>query len=276
MPTKIEWTDETWNPVVGCTKVSEGCQNCYAERMMYRQVCMGAARHEKNPDSNEDTWEAYSSVMDEDTHKWNGSVALRPEILDQPLHWHNPRQIFVCSMSDLFHESVPFEFIEKVLRVIEQCEQHTFQILTKRPEIAYDFFGGTSGAGLSAPPLKNVWLGVTCENQKCADERIPILLQIPAAHRFVSLEPLLGEVDLNKRELICKIWRKGLTIGTYLDWVIIGCESGPKRRPCKLEWVRNIAQQGKAAGVPVFVKQLNINGKVSHDPSEWPEDLRIR
>ena len=120
------------------------------------------------------------------------------------------------------------------------------------------------------------WLGVTAENQRRADERIPVLLQTPAAVRWVSLEPLLGPIDLNKRELLIDKRRFKYTLGNYLDWVVVGCESGPKRRPCKIEWVREIVEQCRDAGVPVFVKQLSINGKVSHDMDEWPEDLRVR
>ncbi|MEE9302884.1 MAG: phage Gp37/Gp68 family protein [Thiotrichaceae bacterium] len=190
MGTKIEWCEETWNPISGCTKVSEGCQNCYAEKMAGRIAAMldHKAAHK------------YASVVTS-KGKWSGEIYCDEKALDKPLHWRKPRRIFVCSMSDLFHHSVPFEFIEKVLRVIEQCDQHTFLVLTKRPKVAYDLFGGISGAGLSAPPLKNLWLGVTAENQKRADERIPILLQIPAAKRFVSIEPCLSKITFDNKWL---------------------------------------------------------------------------
>lgn len=271
--TKIEWTDETWSPVVGCTKVSAGCQNCYAERMMYRQVCMGAARHEKNPDSNEDAWIAYSGVMDEDTHKWNGEVSLRYDQLDQPLHWRKPRRIFVCSMSDLFHEAVSFEFIDKVAMTIALAPQHTYQILTKRPERAlachHRWLNKSDTNNLFQ---KNVWLGVSVENQKAADERIPILLQIPAAVRFVSFEPLLKPLDVSQYlQMVHRLDKRD-----KVDWAIIGAESGPKRRECKLEWVRDLVEQCKAANVKIFVKQLSINGKVEHDIKKFPEWARIR
>lgn len=279
MATKIPWTDETWNPAIGCTKVSAGCQNCYAEKMMYRQVCMGAARHLKDPDSNEDAWIAYSDVMNEDTHGWNGAVSLRYSQLDKPLHWRKPRMIFVCSMGDLFHEAVPFEFIDEVVQVILACYQHTFQIPTKRPEMVLKYveymrqrLSKLYRRGEDWQWPSNVWLGVTCENQKAADERIPILLQIPAAVRFVSVEPMLEKVNVASWG-----WRNTIEgLQPRIDWVIVGCESGSKRRECKIGWVRDLVNQCKDANVPVFVKQLSIKGNVSHDMSEWPEDLRIR
>ncbi len=264
MATKIPWTDETWNPAVGCTKVSEGCTNCYAEKMAVRLYCMGVGK-EGN------AIKKYGSVLCDS--KWNGKVFCDESALDKPLHWKKPRRIFVCSMSDLFHPSVPFEFIDKVFDTMLSCRQHTFQLLTKRPERALEYYDGViSDSSIMGEPAmidhidaKHIHLGVTAENQKCADERIPILLQIPAAVRFVSCEPLLGWVNLHIAE--------GAGI---LGWVIVGCESGPKRRECKLEWVRSIVEQCKAIGVPVFVKQISINGKVSHKMEEWPEDLRVQ
>lgn len=286
--TKIEWSEMSWNPVIGCTKVSVGCQNCYAEKMMYRQVCMGAARHEKNPDSSEDAWEAYSSVMDEDTHKWNGSVALRPEILDQPLHWRKPKMIFVVSMGDLFHEAVPFEFIWKVLETTQKCYakfcgegkcNHIFQFLTKRPKRmaqAIDKWLNDYGYDGIAPYTNNLWLGVSVENQKAADERIPILLQIPAAVRFVSVEPMLEDIYLPGPLLNHGFGYTFQQKPERIGWVIVGCESGPKRRPCKIEWMWDIIRHCGIAHIPVFVKQLSINGKVSHKPEEWPKWARLR
>lgn len=264
---KIEWTESTWNPIAGCTKCSPGCDNCYAERMMYRHVCMGAARHEKNPDGDESAWEGYSNVMDEDTHGWNGKIHLFTERLEIPLHWCKERRIFVGSMSDLFHPKVPFEFIKSVLGIIALCPQHTFLLLTKRIERA---------AELSGAYPDNAHLGVSISTP---DElwKLDELRKILAAVRFVSFEPLLA--DLGKLNL------KGI------GQVIIGCESGPKRRECKLEWVKSIVDQGKADNVPVFVKQLSISSPywpagvnpkertkewVSHDMNVWPKDLQIR
>lgn len=213
----IEWTDATWNPVSGCTKVSSGCAHCYAERISKR-------------------WGRDFS-----------KVELHPDRLELPLHWRKPRMIFVNSMSDLFHENVPPNFIHRVYRVMEKCPQHTFQILTKRPERAVDFYGGTSGAGLSAPPLRNVWLGTSIEDQKTADERIMHLLVCPAAIRFLSVEPMLGPI-----RLLLKWEADGPAL---LDWVIVGGESGPGARPMHPDWVRSVRDQCKAAGVPFFFKQ---------------------
>ncbi len=261
MASKIEWTQETWNPVIGCTKVSAGCQNCYAERMAYRQVCMGAARHEKFPDDNEDVWIAYSNVMDEDTHGWNGSVSLRPEILDKPQHWRKPRRIFICSMSDLFHEKVPFEFICRIFETIQNAGQHTYLILTKRAKEMKEFFQSCEDWDSSEWP--NVHIGVTCENQK-ETWRAGILQDISACMRFISFEPLLSDITYIPMNI------------KNLHWAIIGCESGPKERECKLDWVYRLVSFFISHGVPIFVKQLNINGKVEKDISKFPKDLQIR
>lgn len=271
MSTKIEWTDETWNPVVGCTKVSAGCQNCYAERMAFRQGHMGTPK--------------YQGIADD--FGWTGNIFCDEKSLDIPLHWKKPRQIFVCSMSDLFHESVPFEFIDKVMAIIAVCPQHTFQVLTKQPHIMNQYIKlmyegqrllgdslrqmGIDGlvhrlivANALKGVISNLWLGVTAENQECADERIPILLQIPAAQRFVSIEPMLGPVDLKLIEgHTIKTTRiengkpcyRNLDTGGRLSHVILGGESGPKARPMHPDWVRFIRDECIDAGVPFFFKQ---------------------
>ena len=275
MPTKIEWATETWNPITGCTPCSEGCQNCYAKRM--------AVRHAGR----------YGYDKDEPF-----KVTFHPERLDQPRRWRKPRMVFVCSMGDLFHPDVTDYAIARI-RQITSYAQHTFLILTKRPRemqkrmdrllILREPFWST-----------NVWLGVTAENQKRAEERIPVLLNTPAAIRFVSLEPLLGPVDLQSLsadgprflgrfvchhcedeptgyECGCCLQATEVTqIQKGLDWVIVGCETGPGRRPCKIEWIRDIVQQCKAAGVSCFVKKIEIDGKVTDDMSQWPADLRVR
>ncbi len=278
MPTKIQWTDESWQPVVGCTKVSLGCDNCYAERMANRLACMGQAKYERviRYIINKEVPRGFSG-------KWNGKIYCDEKALEIPLHWRNPRKIFVCSMSDLFN--APFEFIAEVYKTIAFTEQHTYQILTKREkrmlefhkwlENKYTYDGGAlMFAGENSMkwqykpwPLPNLWLGVTAENQEQADKRIPILLQIPAVVRFVSAEPLLENISflMWNNESQCEI-----------DQIIIGCESGPKRRECEIEWVRDIIEEQRYLDTSLFVKQLNINGKVSKDMSEWPEDLRIR
>ena len=266
--TKIAWTDASWNPVIGCSKVSAGCQNCYAEKMAYRLKMMGQSK--------------YFSVVDtfRGEHLWTNKIYCDESALDKPLHWRKPRRIFVCSMGDLFHPAVNAEFLIRVLNTIGGCQQHTFQILTKRPEqmlkvmnLYYQTADMVPKKFRTMTPYPNLWLGVSVENQKTADERIPILLQIPAAVRFVSVEPMLEAINLLD---LNGIMAMGGIYGAYLDWVIIGCESGPKRRECKIEWVRDLVSQCDAANIPVFVKQLSINGKVEHDIKKFPKDLRIR
>ena len=237
MPTKIEWAQESWNPVTGCTPVSEGCENCYAARMAKR-LAGRAGYPADNP----------------------FRVTLHPERLDQPAKWRKPRRIFVCSMGDLFHEDVlaggRFGFIDKVMQVIYDYKQHIFIILTKRPENIPNWWAWET--------WPNLWLGVTAENQARADERIPILLSIPAAVRFVSIEPMLGPVDL--RGKLKHYLKPGVPLFSYrygfktgLDWVILGCETGPGRRTMLPRWARDVKNQCVAAGVPFFLKQMYRN-----------------
>ena len=281
---KIEWTDATWNPVTGCSKVSEGCRNCYAERLSHR---FGWT---KKP--------------------WTGpnageNLKLHPERMEQPLRWKKPRRVFVNSMSDLFHEEVPFEFIQDVFDVMVKAWWHTFQILTKRPERMKNFmerfmaqrreYAETlkdneirrQAREWAAHPPKNIWLGVSVENQKAADERIPYLLETPAAVRFLSCEPLLGPVDLTNylpySYQATDEW--GAFTDVYdqpgVDWVIVGGESGPGARPMHPDWVRSIRDQCQEAGVPFFFKQWGSwfplgqksngwNGISKHRNDEWP------
>ncbi|MBU6246490.1 MAG: DUF5131 family protein [Xanthomonadaceae bacterium] len=277
--TKIEWTAATWNPLRGCTRVSEGCRNCYAETV--------AARF-SNPS------QPYHGLAERTPSgpRWTGKVELIEHLLDQPLLWKKPRRIFVNSMSDLFHESVPFGWIMRVIDVIGYAPRHTFQILTKRPDRMSAFFAqwtdfegedfepkmvrgpaatraahpsgrgrlfadmleakGTPPPGAAFPTFdwiggmigwpsifRNVWLGVSVEDQVTADERIPLLLETPAAKRFISAEPLLGPI----------------TIPPGLDWVIAGGESGPNARPAHPDWFRSLRDQCADAGVPFFFKQ---------------------
>lgn len=280
----IEWTGETWNPLSGCSKVSAGCKHCYAETMARRLKAMGQA--------------AYQDVVT-DTGRWTGKIQLIPEKLTQPLRWRKPRTIFVNSMSDLFHEDVPFDYIDRVFAVMALCSQHTFQVLTKRPERMVEYLytlyrrmGGPSSWFDHIPaehraqlaqkqiqwPLPNVWLGTSVENQNAADQRITHLLECPAAARFLSCEPLLGTVDIASGAGVT-YWDDA-TAGIH--WVIVGGELGPKARVCSVAWIRDIVQQCKAAGVPVFVKQLGSHGRAplasrkGNDMNEWPEDLRVR
>jgi len=249
MGTKIEWTDEVWNPVTGCTPVSPGCDNCYARRAAYSARLRGRFGYPQDKPFD---------------------VIMRPSRLNQPMHWKKPRRVFVCSMGDLFHSDVLDWFIDEVFRIISNCPQHTFQILTKRPDRVVEY---ANIRELTMP--NNVWLGTTIESDEY-HSRAWELLKFTARVNYLSFEPLLGEFDLNKYDLLLKNYRKILSLGRYIDWVIIGCESGPGRRPCKLEWVRNIVAQCKAAGVAVFIKQLDINGKVVKDIDKFPADLRLR
>lgn len=251
MPTKIEWTDETWNPITGCTPISTGCAHCFAKRMSRRL----AGRH----------------GYPEAPHHFD--VTFHPDRLEQPLHWKKPRKIFVCSMSDLFHPLVKLEWQLAVLDIIKRCPQHTFQILTKRPiqtAMLYECTGWE--------PPGNVWLGVTAENQKQADKRIPILLRIPAAKRFVSIEPCLGPIDI-ERFTVCPFcnmpdaWHSSqleCKCGHLLDWVIVGAETGPGKRTMDLDWARSIRDQCQVAGAAYFFKK-DSDGNHELDGRVWEE-----
>jgi protein gp37 len=306
---EIEWTDATWNPTVGCKMVSPGCARCYAQTMSHRLA--GMARADIKTGKNPGRKRNYLDVMRADG-KFDGTVRFVPEALGDPLTWRTPRRVFVNSMSDLFHEGMPFPYIDQVWDVMRRCPQHTFQVLTKRPERMAAYFADVDrtaraehGDGIRYIPLPNVWLGTSVEDQQRADERIPHLLRCPAAVRFLSCEPLLGPVNL-------KPWLWQRVVETYhgdpdgveirrreLHWAISGGESGPGARPCNVEWVRSIVGQCKAAGVACFVKQLGANveatggdvpgmtaagesirvrlaDKKGGEPEEWPEDLRVR
>ena len=218
--TKIEWTDTVWNPVTGCTKVSAGCKNCYAEVIANR------------------FWGSRKFT----------DVRIHKERLQQPLNLRYHNMIFVNSMSDLFHEDVVDEFIIDVFLIMAKAKHQIFQILTKRPERMRDFFEDC----MSMPPilpLANVWLGVSVENQETAALRIPILLETRFAHRFISAEPLLDQINLKD----IKEYRDRDMTG--IDWLICGGESGPHARPMHPDWVRSLRGQCKAAGVPFFFKQ---------------------
>lgn len=261
---KIGWLNmpgykpETWNPIVGCSKVSPGCDNCYAEKMAMRIPYM----LEK---SKSETYHAYKNVIDK--QGWNGRTSLNTDHIDRPLQWKSPRMIFVCSMSDLFHENVPFNWIDQVYDVIDnniggyEPREHLYIILTKRPERMAEYFSYRKSSHLSYGH-SNVWLGVTAENQMRANERIPILMQIPAAKRFISIEPMLTQIDISFiRNSSCSGFSplESHPISSpnkpFIDWVICGGESGSKARPCHTDWVRSIRDQCKLAGTPFFFKQ---------------------
>jgi protein gp37 len=302
--TGIEWTDATWNPIRGCSRVSEGCRHCYAEVVAARfsgpgQAYAGLARRTSKGEA-----------------RWTGKIMFVEKHLNDPLRWRKPQRIFVNSMSDLFHERVTDEQLDRIYAVMTLATRHTFQVLTKRPGRMRDYIlsklvdrrdrstakmsqvlsDTALPLGLAWPlcptwPPPNVLLGVSAEDQSTADERIPVLMATPAAYRFVSHEPLLGPILLR--------WP--------VDWVIVGGESGPNARSCDVQWIRDIVRQCRRSGLPVFVKQLGaepgfkledeerrgnpmpsfhhsdgdlfikkLDDSHGGDPAEWPEELRVR
>src|SRR6516225_4168556 len=251
----IEWTEATWNAIVGCSILSPCCTNCYAMRQAGRWL-------RRTPKFAGLTQPSKAGPV------WTGEVRLWEKALDQPLRWKKPRRIFVNSMSDLFHEAVPDEWIDRIFAVMAIAQQHTFQVLTKRADRMRRYLemrrGNNLGLRWAAAavnvlglgrrdigrypgiPLPNVWLGVSVENQE-HDVRIRELLATPAAVRWVSLEPLLGPVDLAVP--------LGGVCGVRLDWVVLGGESGPHARPMDSAWARSVRDQCRAAGAPFFFKQ---------------------
>lgn len=287
--TSIEWTDATWNPVRGCSRISPGCKNCYAERVAARFSDPGAPFHlfaERMPSPH-----------------WTGKTGLVEKHINDPLHWKQPRRIFVNSMSDLFHEGIPFEVIDQVFTVMVAANLHTYQILTKRADRMFEYFRSGRHDNGHGPDRanyhldQNIWLGVSVENQEYADARIPLLLQTPAAIRFVSYEPALGPVDfrnlcgntVNALDGIDFDIISGPQIAA-LNQIIVGGESGPGARPFHLEWMRSTVQQGAASRVAIFCKQIGSNpywngyplgradrhDKKGGDMEFWPHDLRVR
>ncbi len=244
--TKIEWADKVWNPVVWCTPISEGCRNCYA-KPIFERFHPGEKFFE---------------------------VKCLEYRLDQPLHWKKPARVFVNSMSDLFHPDVPGDFIGQVWYRMAHAHRHNFLILTKRPARMREWVDHFLTECLSGV-FQNIWLGVTAENQQAADERIPFLLETPAAVRFVSVEPMLGAVNLEKylqyppfHEHYKMTWGVKEAIG--VDWVICGGESGPKARPMHPDWARGLRDQCVDAGVPFFFKQWGEWERLDdHRGIEW-------
>lgn len=342
--TSIEWTKPrgfagaTWNPLRGCSMVSSGCSSCYAMKQAHRHS--GAGR-------------PYAGLtrMTSRGPVWTGEVRLVPEALDAPLRARTPRCYFVNSMSDLFHPAVSDEFIARVFCTMIRAPRHRFIVLTKRSARMCDAMQGAIQRAIHAHcllpstdycreawPPKNVWLGVSAEDQATADERIPLLLDTPAAVRLVSLEPMISRIDLSKwlpyhKEASHERQRSGVVLipsssghvlehisaqrveSHHLHWLICGGESGPGARPCDVAWIRSIVRQGRDAGVATFVKQAGahvtdrndagycgdgaqewpdgtrtgdserwqgapnrvlLRDRKGGDPSEWPEDLRVR
>lgn len=304
----IEWTEKTWNPIVGCTVVSPGCTNCYAMKMAGRLEAIGGAPH-----YNGTTQKTRGGAV------WTGKMALSEKALIEPLKRKKPTTYFVNSMGDLFHEGASDEWIDQVFAVMALCPQHTFQVLTKRskrmreymsnrnpnghhPGMDYAALMAATGAwdtpalDLRTWPLPNVWLGVSAENQEYANNRIPDLLATPAAKRFVSAEPLLGSISLNFLRVGPR--GSGRVVGdTYdalsgeavdstdrgyvrrpdgnkLDWVIVGGESGPGARPMHPDWARRIRDKCGEAGTAFFMKQMS--GVRKSSMPQIPDDLLIR
>lgn len=318
--TTIEWAEKSWNPIRGCSRVSEGCRHCYAERV--------AARFSGPGQPYEGL--AVNGVAGP---RWTGEVAFIPEKLAEPLTWGKPSRVFVNSMSDLFHPQITFEQIAAIFGIMAAAPRHTFIVLTKRPERAVGFFewvgslpncrarlGELASVAIirayrqgalrrlprgkrdlvSAWPLQNVILGVSAENQETADERIPLILQCPAAVRAVSAEPLLGPIDFGGylygrgrfgECLVCDMPVRCRCADPFpgVDWVIVGGESGHGARPCALRWIQSIVDQCQLACVPVFVKQLGArpinevgatyiltHPKGGGELEYWPAPLRVR
>lgn len=236
----ITWCERTWNPVTGCTAVSEGCANCYAKRQALRLQKMGVAK--------------YAAGFEPMFH---------PAVLDKITPRQKPKLYFVCSMADLFHNDINLYYINLVFRRMQECLQHRFMVLTKRPEQMRKFLE------VFMEPLLNIALGVTCENQARANERLPYLEECSAAYKFVSVEPMLGPVDFD--EAWPTWWETG-----GLDLVICGGESGPGARPMHLEWARDLRDQCASVGVRFHLKQIHIDGKLVKDISQFPVDLQIR
>jgi len=235
----IEWTESTWNPVVGCTKVSPGCANCYAERMAKRLVAIARSSRERG--ANPGRAANYGQVIN-DRGRWNGKVFLDHDAVTDPLNWRLPRVIFVNSMSDLFHEDVPLAFIQRVFDVMNRCPQHTFQVLTKRPHITAKF-----ADQLTWTP--NIWMGTSVENADVT-HRIHELRKVSAHVRFLSVEPLLGPIP--------QLPLSGI------HWCIVGGESGPGARPMKEQWVTKIRDRCLKYNVPFFFKQWGgVNKKTA-------------
>ncbi len=254
----IEWTDATWNPVTGCTKVSPGCDHCYAESI--------TNRFKRQPFE---------------------QVQIHPDRIGQPYEWKKPRRIFVCSMGDLFHTQVPWDFVIDVFETMHQTPEHTYQVLTKRPgRMAYFAYEILPYWGMRWPA--NIWAGTSVESQKYAP-RLDVLARVPARIRFVSYEPALGPVDFRpwlESPHLCledcgwdNLAREYHSVECATDakihWVIAGGESGPGARPAHPEWFRSTRDQCQAAGVPFFYKQITIDGKKVSlpelDDRQWQE-----
>jgi len=292
--TGIDWTDATWNPIVGCSIVSPGCTNCYAMKQAHRLLDRPGSHYEGT------TKQSNGGAV------WTGKIGVAPDhIFYQPLRWQRPRNIFVNSMGDVFHDQIPDELIDRVFGVMALARQHTFQLLTKRSARMRDYMNNTTLAGrifcavqdvaalmgMKGPerivlPTPNVWLGVSVEDQARADERIPHLIETPAEVRFLSCEPLIGPVDLSPflgdprkqfynpgdREHPARSTRYEYPFLSHKDWIICGGESGQNARDMNPDWARKMRDDCKAAAVPFFMKQMAHKAEIPADlfVREWP------
>lgn len=240
--TGIEYCDATWNPIAGCSQISPGCDNCYAERMAWRLA--------NNPKASI----GWRAVVD--GGRWTGKMNLFADALEKPLSWKKPRRVFVCSMGDLFHEAVPDAWITQIFHLMHEARQHTYLLLTKRAERMSVFIENYARDNAWGAGYPHVWCGVTIENQPALDYRLPYLLRTPAAVRFVSCEPLLGPLEFSDvtHRSDC-VSRLGKPAFEGIDWVIAGGETGPGARPMHPDWARGLRDQCNAAGVPFFFKQ---------------------
>ena len=273
--TKIGWTHfpgykgETWNPIIGCSHISPGCDHCYAERVAGRLSNIAATAQYINVVERDDP----APLVHKGLPRWNGKTYLVEHMMDKPYHWKKPRAIFVCSMGDLFHDKVSYPLIDNVVRVMRNNRHHLFLILTKRPEKMLEYtrwyMGFTclpNGKPLN-PWSDNVWLGVTVENADYED-RLETLLNTPAPHHFVSIEPMLGQVD--SRPYLYSL------VPPYknLDWVLCGGESGHDPRYMDPDWARRLKDDCKEAGTPFFMKQMS--GKTPKERHAIPDDLMVQ
>ncbi len=282
MPTKIPYAQKNWETVGGCDKIKSGCKNCYAVNLIHRFSCNPIHKGR------------YEGLVYQPN--WTGKIKLFNDRLEQPLHRTIPTTYFVNSRSDTFHKDVPFEFIDKIMDVVRQRPDHTFMFFTKRWDRALAYYRSAK-QDIQYAMRDYVHLYFSASTQAEVNEAVPILLQIPVAVRGMSLEPLLGPIYISEFEE--EEWRCD-NCGEYyshfqdascnhcgyaerhseyrnqIDSIIVGCESGPNRRPCKTEWIESIVNQRQEAEVPVYVKQMEIDGKVCSDMSKFPKGLRVR
>ncbi|MEE9365863.1 MAG: DUF5131 family protein [Dehalococcoidales bacterium] len=281
MRTTIPYAQQNYETVGGCDKIKSGCENCYAIPLIHRMNCCQKKQGR------------YKGLVK--NGNWTGKIKLFEDRIEQPLRRRLPTTYFVNSRSDTFHKDVPFEFIDRIIETIMKCPQHTFLFFTKRWARCWQYFQDVHETEVVARrvpnpfPLPNVQMFFSASTQEEVDEAAPILLQLPVAKRGFSLEPLLEDVDIANAYTTEMYHRLATGDWEYelpgLDSIIVGGESGPKRRPCKLEWIESIVAQCEEAGVPVYVKQIDttdlrppgvLNNKVSTKPEEWPPSLRVR